>query len=88
MAHPWIWARFAARLQADQPPLVRKAWGWGSRLGVPHSAEPVLVGVEAHDAVIPHPELLPASCEVDVFGREAQEAGVSVDGLLPQGGLA
>ena len=34
---------------------------------VTHDAEPVIVGVEADDAVIPDPELLPASRDVTSF---------------------
>ena len=36
------------------------------RLGVPHDAETVLVGVEGHYAVIAYPELLPAAGVVDI----------------------
>ena len=35
VAHSWIWDWLAAGLQADQPSLVRKAWGlavWVSRM--------------------------------------------------------
>ena len=31
VVHPWSWARLAARLQADQPPLARKVWGFAVR---------------------------------------------------------
>ena len=37
------------------------------RLGVPHDAETVLVGVEGHYAVIAYPELLPAAGVVDML---------------------
>ena len=47
-----------------------------------------LVGLEGNDAVVAHSEFPPASREVDVLGREAQEAGVGVDGLLPKDGPA
>ena len=43
------------------------------RLGLPHDAEPVVVGVEGHDPVVPHPESLSGAREVQVLGREAQE---------------
>ena len=59
-----------------------EALGFG-RLGVPHDAQAVLVGIEAHDLVIAHPELLPASREVQVLGGEAQDAGIGLHGLLP-----
>ena len=55
-------------------------------LGFPHHPEPIVVGVKGHGAVVADPELLPASSEEDVLGREAQEAGVGVDGLLPSMG--
>ena len=38
-------------------------------LGIPHDAEPVVVGVKAHDAVIADPELLPGAGVVQVLGR-------------------
>ena len=58
------------------------------RLGVAHDAEPVIVGVEADDAVIPDPELLSGAMEVDVLGRQAQESGIGMDGFLPLDGPA
>ena len=58
------------------------------RLGVPHDAQTVRVGLEAHDLVVPDPELLPRPGEVQVLGREAQQAGVGVDRLLPLYGSA
>ena len=56
-----------------------------SCLGAPRYAEPVVVWLEAHDSVVAHPELLPSAGEVQVLGREAQEASVGVDRLLPLG---
>ena len=40
-------------------------------LGIAHRAEPIVVGVEAHDAVIANPELLTATGELDVLGRQS-----------------
>ena len=42
-------------------------------LGVPHDVEPIVEGLEGDYLVVPHPEPLPPSGEVDVLGREAQE---------------
>ena len=75
--------------QVAGEPAVSCPEGLGLRpLGIPHDAEPIVEGVEAHDAVIPDPELLPAVGEAEVLGGESQEAGVGVDGLLPKGGAA
>ena len=57
-------------------------------LGVRHDPEPVLVGVEGDSPVVPDPGLLPAAGEVDVPGREAQQAGIGVDRILPLNGAA
>ena len=65
-------------------PAVAGPEGLGLRgLGVPHDAQDVRVGLEAHDLVEPDPELLPRPGEVQVLGREAQQAGVGVYRLLP-----
>ena len=82
-----IWARFAARLWGEPAVAVPESLGPGS-LGVAHDAEPVVVGVEADDPVVPHPESLSGAREVRVLGREAQEPGVGMDCLLPKGGSA
>ena len=58
----------------NEPAVARDERLGPGRLGLPHDAEAVLVGVETHDPVLPHPELLPASCKVQVLGREDQEA--------------
>ena len=57
-------------------------------LGVAHDAEPIVVGVERHDAVIADPELLPGAGVVQVLGSEAQQPGVGMDGLFPFNGAA
>ena len=50
------------RGQVVGEPPVPGSEGLGLRaLGVPHDAEPIVVGVEADDAVMPDPELLPAA---------------------------
>ena len=81
---PWSWPGFTARLYTNHPSPVRNVWG----LGVAHYAEAVVVGVEAHDAVVANPELLPAPGKVDVLGREAQHAGIGMDRFLPDDGPA
>ena len=48
-------------------------------LGVLHDGEPVLIGIEGHDAVVPDPETAPPAVEVDVLGGETQHPGVGVD---------
>ena len=61
--------------------------GFGG-LGVPHDAGPIIVGLEGHDPIVPHPEPLPPPGKVDGLGREAQHPGVGVDCLLPLYGSA
>ena len=53
-------------------PAVPGPEGLGLRaLDIPHDAEPVVVGVEADDTVVPYPEFLLAAGEVDVLGGQA-----------------
>ena len=53
----------------DEPSVAGDEGLWLGGLGLPHDAEPVLVGLEGHDPVVTDPELLPAAREVDVLGR-------------------
>ena len=54
-------------LPAVGEPAVPSPEGLGlGGLGVAYNAEPIVVGVEADDAVIPDPELLPAAGVVEV----------------------
>ena len=52
-------------------------------LGVVHQPEPVVERLKVHDPVVPDPELLLRSLEVDVLGGEPEESGVLLDGFLP-----
>ena len=57
-------------------------------LGVPHDAGPIAEGLEGDYLIVPDLEPLPAAREVDVLGRESQQASVGVDRLLPLYGAA
>ena len=100
-SQPWAPACFSSLLfcrgstfgsgsrPAAREPAVAGSEGLGlRRLGVAHDAEAIIEGVEAHDAVVAYPEFLPAANVVQVVGGEAQESGIGVDGLIPQGGPA
>ena len=70
-------------------PAVADPEGLGLRcLGIPHDAEPIVVGVEGHDAAVAPTELLPAADEVDGLGCQAQGSGVGMYRFLPLYGLA
>ena len=76
-----------SRLVGEPAVPIPEGLGLGA-LGVPHNPEPIVVGVEANDAVIPDTELLPAAGVVEVLGGEAQESRIGMDGFLPLDGAA
>ena len=53
------------------------------RLVILHDAEAVVVGLEIHDPVVAHSELLLGSGEVDVLGGKTEQTRVLVHGFLP-----
>ena len=56
--------------------------GFGG-LRVTHDAGSVAEWLEGRDPVVPDPERLPPSGEVDLLGREARHPGVGLDRLSP-----